>query len=1396
MSDSESERTAETFPDPSQTSVPGGQETGPSDGFTVVGVGASAGGLEAFTEFLQYLPRDTGLAFVLVQHLDPRHPSILADLLAQKTQLTVAQVQDGTRVEPNRIYVIPPNTAMAIHHRTLNLTPRSTEGRQHRPIDVFFASLAEDLHSAAIGVVFSGTASDGTLGLKAIKAEGGITFAQDDSAKFDSMPRNAITAGVVDFVLSPRHIAEEIALISAHPYRRRRRAQSELIEQTPEMHRIMVLLRNRTGVDFARYKQPTILRRLGRRMILRKAESVDRYLAILQREPEEIRALFDDLLISVTEFFRDPDVFEALKHRVFPELTQALRPGEPVRFWVPGCASGEEVYSLAMALAEYFASRDLDPPVQMFGTDVSEAMIEKARAGIYDLSSVSNVSPERLSRFFTRVDSGYQISQAIRGQCIFSRHNIAKDPPLSRMHFISCRNLLIYFEAPLRKRVIVTFGYALLPRGKLLLGSSESLGGMAEYFEIVDQENKIFARKEGVRPSVFDFSERVPGAFQSVGEPIAMPPAPVSRQSLPALQKHVDPVPLTHLVTDASKEPSAAAALEPASNVFRSIEDAEQIAHLQSELTSTREYLQSIIEELRSTNEEAQSANEELQSTNEELQTAKEELQSTNEELNTVNAEMQGRNAELTQANNDLLNLLSSMNTPVVMLSADLRIRRFTPSAESVLHLIPTDTGRPISDLNHRLSVPNLDQVLRGVLDTLISFEEEVQDHEGRWYTMRVRPYRTSTNRIEGAVLELHEVSELKKNLEEIRDARDYAQAIVDTVRAPLVVLDQKLCVQNANRSFYDFFDTSASESVGRNIYEVGREAFRSDLVRALLAQMGAGNSSVNDVEVTFTQPGNSPKTMLLNGRRIQGGGGSGLTLVAFEDITERKRAAEARYRRLFEAARDGIIILDAATGEVTDINPFIEQLSGYSRDRVVGLKLWETPFLENADTLRGVLEQIRDQGVVRLPDFGLVSRDGKQLQTEVIANIYSETDRRSIQLNVRDLTERKRFERELQHTQKLESLGLLAGGIAHDCNNLLTGILGNASLALADTPVEDPVRKYLRDVIGAAERAAFLTAQMLAYAGKGRFVTQVFDLGESIREISALIATSIPKTVEVNLDLTPGLPPVEADPSQIQQLVMNLIINAAEAILGNQPGRVDVRTGQRDLTEEDVLTTYAADKIVPGTYVSLEVKDTGIGMDENTRARIFDPFFTTKFTGRGLGLAAVQGIVKGHRGVTRVYSRPGLGSSFQILLPASSRPVRTAAPSKRDRFKLRQGTVLVIDDEEMIRQLAKAILTQRGFRVLTATNGSRGVEVLREHSKEIDVVILDLLMPVMGGEEALELLHEISTNVPIVLSSGLGESEAEFRLKSKRFTAFLKKPYGADTLIEAVDLAMSRKVK
>ena len=904
-----------TPPQPAELSIP--EQPHP-----IVGVGASAGGFEAFRELLRALPSDTGLALVLVQHLDPGHESLLAKLLSKATSMPVAEVEEGMTVEPNHVYVIPPNKTMGIENGKLHLMARGEPMVKHLPIDYFLTSLAADRGNRAIGVILSGTASDGTMGLKAIKSEGGITFAQDiKSAKFDGMPRSAIAAGCVDFVLPPEGIASELARIGRHPYLRvepAAHAEEPPDARDDDLHKIFIVLQRATGVNFTYYKYSTIKRRIARRMLLHKLESLKQYLRFLHDNPAEPAALCEDILIHVTGFFREPEAFQALADRVFPKILDSKPPGESIRVWVPGCSTGEETYSIAMVLLECLGDRVSSVPIQIFGTDISAVSIEKARTGVYSESSLGEVSRERLRRFFVKVASGFQIVKSLREMCIFARQDLGQDPPFSRLDLISCRNVLIYMGPVLQKKVMGIFHYALKPSGFLMLGKSESIGGFADLFTVVDRERKISSKRPGEPSRVFDLSlaagyEKAMGAaagkpetqsrfdvqkeadrivlsqyapagivvdenlhilhFRGQTSPYLSPPPGQASLGLLRMVRPEFAVELRTALHHAKKQEVSvrkegirilrddrpwdvclevvpiksdlgerfflllfqetparvpagpeAEGHQPATGRHQSQED----ARLRRDLQATKDSLQSMIqeqeainEELKSANEEALSSNEELQSTNEELETAKEELQSTNEELVTVNEQLGNRNFELAQLNDDLTNLIGSINIPILMLSGDWRIRRFTPQAERLLNLLPGDVGRPIVNLRPNIDVPDLTALVAEVVDTMSVLEREVQDREGRWYSMRVRPYRTMDNKIDGAVMTFIDIDAAKRIHLKLQREQTFTAAVLESAAALVMVTDMEGHIARFNLACRRLSEYSFEEVEGKPFWDV-----------------------------------------------------------------------------------------------------------------------------------------------------------------------------------------------------------------------------------------------------------------------------------------------------------------------------------------------------------------------------------------------------------------------------------------------------------------------------------------------------------------------------------------------------------------------------------------------
>jgi two-component system CheB/CheR fusion protein len=956
----------------------------PSPGFLIVGIGASAGGLEAMEEFFHHMPPSNGMAFVVVSHQHAGHVSLLPSLLSRCTAMSVVEATDGMEVEANRVYLAPGGTNLVILHGTLHLMEPASQERVPLPIDYFLRSLAEDRKQGAIGIILSGTGTDGTLGLRAIKAESGMTIAQEpQSAKYQGMPRSAITAGVVDVVQPAAQMSGSLLAYARNLTRPALPLPEHDASHT--LQKIFFLLRDRTGNDFAAYKGNTIHRRIERRMNVHQIQNLRQYLRFVQANPHELDALFQELLIGVTSFFRDPQAFEALAHKGLPSLVEGKPERGVLRLWVAGCSTGEEAYSLAILLQEYLTQKKLRLTLQIFASDLDSRAIETARAGLYPIGIAGDLTPTRLQRFFTKEDGSYRIKKDIRDLVVFATHNVLTDAPFTKLDLLSCRNLLIYLDSTAQHKLLPLFHYALKPKGILFLGLSETIGESERLFTVIDRKWKLFRRTS--EPGEFPHLERFPGGLmRATTEPKAeaeVPLPPTRPISIPTLIQQVlvsryapaavvvntrgevvyihghtgaylepAPGPPTHHLIEMAREGlqhDLATALHQAGkgdevvrhdipveanghvilvnlavkklaepealqglllvtfdtvrtdkSAIRKVAPARAAAplkkgesRLRQELEFTKQRLQRTIEELqtsneelKSSNEEMQSTNEELQSTNEELETAKEEMQSLNEELVTVNSELQGKLDALADANDDLQNLLNSTEVATIFLDNELHIKRFTSEAKRVSHLISSDVGRPLSDIASKLTSERLLEDAQDVLQTLVVKEREVQTTDGNWFIMRILPYRTAKNTIDGLVLTFLDITKNKQAEQVVQASRTFAASIVETVREPLLVLDDQLRVVLANQSFYRVFQLRPREVEQQLLYHLCNGAWNIPDLRSLLEEILPARTSFQDFVVDQKFPHIGRKVLALNGRRLeQDTAQPGRILLAMEEV-------------------------------------------------------------------------------------------------------------------------------------------------------------------------------------------------------------------------------------------------------------------------------------------------------------------------------------------------------------------------------------------------------------------------------------------------------------------------------------------------------------------------------
>ena len=962
------------------------------DVFPIVGLGASAGGLEALDTFFSHMPPDSGIGFVIIQHLSPTHKSIMARLLAKNTQMNVLEMEDGMKVKPDHVYLNPPSKNVTLINGALQLMDPVKTGGINLPIDIFFRSMAEEMGEKAICVILSGTATDGTLGLKAVKGEGGLVMVQDpNSAKYDGMPRSAIATGMVDFILPVEKIPAELVKYTKAPYIV---PPKKIIVTDGQfanyIQKIFSLIRSATGHDLSHYKQTTIRRRIERRMAIHQVNKMADYVNYLQQTPPEVDILFKDMLIGVTNFFRDPEAFKVLKKQVLPGLLKNKDPDSLIRIWCVGCSTGEEAYSMAILFSEAMHMVKQHFNIQVFASDIDAQSIDYARLGTYPDNIAADVSPERLHQFFIKEGNTYKVKKQIRDRVVFANQNVIKDPPFSKIDLVSCRNLLIYMDSKLQKKVLSLCHYTLNKDGILFLGTSESIGEFTDLFHPIDRKWKIFQRKDAFVPRAVDYlglpfyrrpklddndEKKAPlkmdiqqAAEKAILENFALPgvlvnekyeiihfmgktdkflETPVGKASFNILSmareglriklstalhntvrqkqtttynslriKHngefrtVDLTvrPLTEfpgtprylLVMFDDKTPFGKPSKKRREKAAIDGSD-PVIVSLERELESTKEHLQVTIEELetaneelKSTNEELQSANEELQSTNEEMETSKEELQSTNEELVTVNTELQHKLDELSQANSDISNLLGSTQIGTIFLDTNLNIKRFTPAAINIFNLIQTDLDRPISDITSKIKYEQLKIDSQKVLDTLMVKEAEVQDTDNNWYAVRISPYRTIENLIDGIVITFVDITKIKRAEIALREseANRHLAAVVRDSNDAVTVQDFEGNIIAWNKGAVKMFGYSQDEALKMNIRDLVPEDKRKE---ALAFIKKLQKEDVESFEIQRITKDGKRLNVWLTVTRLVDDDGKPIAIAATErDITDLKKEIES----------------------------------------------------------------------------------------------------------------------------------------------------------------------------------------------------------------------------------------------------------------------------------------------------------------------------------------------------------------------------------------------------------------------------------------------------------------------------------------------------------------------
>lgn len=1365
------------------TPTPLGSDTEPAVNpshlrFPVVGLGASAGGLQALLRFFASVQPGNGMAFVVILHLSPRHESSADNVLQRATYMPVIQVTERVRIEPEHVYVIAPNQQLSMDDGHLGVSELARTPGHHVAIDVFFRTLAMAHRERAFAVVLSGTGSDGAVGIERIKEEGGVTLAQEPTdAEHDGMPSAAIGTGMIDFVLPAGELAaklvelwENARHIQLPPLGDGEEpigtvAEEDKVDDEAALQNVIAMLCAHTGHDFRNYKRATVLRRIERRLQVKGVATLPEYAQLLDREPGEFKALLNDMLIGVTNFFRDRESFEVLEREVIPELFLGKVRGEQVRVWVAACATGQEAYSVAMLLADHALQKERPPEVQVFASDIDEHAISTARAGVYPASIVMDVPPARMRQFFTKEDDRYRIRKTLRDRILFASHNLLRDPPFSKLDMISCRNLLIYLNRDVQLRVMQMFHSALRPDGFLFLGSSESADAAAEFFVPFDKKNRIYRARplsraaryvpvlshapisrmpelahvaSGVRRqfSYADVHQRALARFAPPslvvdretnivhmsdtagrflrhvgGEPsrnalaLVLPELRLelrtalfqAQQSSQSVEGQRVPVrrddqdfyvsiavrPFNDelanmdfmlVVFDETRMAGASGAAAPLARHKDLV-----LEQLEAELQRSKEKLQETIEhaevsneELRASNEELQAINEELRSATEELETSKEELQSVNEELITVNYELKVKVEETGKANDDLNNLIASTDIATVFVDRAMRIKRFTPRTADIFSIIPTDIGRSLLDITHRLDYDQLAGDVLSTFETLRPVEREVRSSDGRYYIVRLLPYRTTEDKIEGAVMTFFDITRRREAEEQVRTGEMWMWLVAEsTDDYAIVTTDAGGIVTSWNKGAERTFGWSEEEAVGASL------------------------------------------DMIFTPEDLAGG--------APEDerrrATDEGRAEDERWH----VRKDGTRFFCAGV---------------------------TTP-LHNAQ-FRGFAKIARDQ----------TSRAQQERRRE--AALWSE--------------QASRTQAETDSALKDEFLAVMSHELRHPLNLIYINVELLARLpAVRQSPPALRAASIIRNSVASqAKIIEDLMDMSRVNTGKLALACREIDLADTAtRLVEVMRADPVVEGLTLRVLLPEDPLVVSADPVRIEQVMLNLLSNAVKFTPAG--GTVTLR-----LVREDGMAR-------------LDVTDTGAGIQAEQLPDVFRMYRQGSLqavrskAGLGIGLALVRQLVELHGGQVAAASEgPGKGSRFTVWLPLAGRQVAGDNDSTPGQASALAGRrVLVLDDTEDTAETFQALLELEGAEVFVTTSGQRALELLRE--QRVDVVISDLSMPDMDGFQFIQAVRAQPAlqGLPAIALSGLAREQDIQRARAAGFSDFMTKPVTLELLNE-----------
>ncbi len=1362
----------------------------------IVGIGASAGGVEAFSGLLKALPPNTGMAFVVLSHLSPTHRSELSRILAPLTRMPVRDAVDGEAVQSDHVYVLTPNRILTIAEGRLHLASR--DGGVQRPtgIDRFLQSLAVDLGPRAVGVILSGTGSDGTAGLQAIKARGGTTFAEDPLlAAFEGMPRSAASSGAVDFVLPLAEIARSLAELAASagaspeseataptvgappvlddgtspPMPDYSEAEGEALEA------IIRILQEATGVDFHHYKRPSLARRVRHRVDELGLVDFAAYLPRLRQDPGEVAALLDTVLIQVTKFFREPATFAALQKSVIPSLLSGRTSARPLRAWVVGCATGQEAYSLAIAFLETEASLGLEGLVRVFASDLSDSGLAKARLGQYSREETDGLSPERLQRFFTPVDHGFQVSKRLRDICVFARHDITRDPPFAQLDLVLCSNVLIYFDQILQQRVLQNAHYALKPTGYLALGPAETTIGAEGLFTALDRKQKIYLRRHAPsRPHVSP--ARTGDPRLGAGRP-ASPAVPPLQWSTAELQRAAEQVFFAEF-------PAASVIVNPELEVL----------HFQG---PTAPYLEAptggpTMQLLRLAHPDLRLPLGRM------LRRAKRDRAAVRQRGIPMKAEGKARTVSLSV----LPVSLDDAEAQHFLVVFDRSEGRDAPGGGRAQGAAAGAGAGSEADAR----VPELETELaenkeyfEAIVDQQDATHAELQAAYEASLSIN-EEYQSTNEELESAKEEMQSLNEemvttneqLHQRHAELQARTAEVSSLLESVDMPMLLLTRNLRLRA--------FNSRAAGELHLSQALVGRGLPGAHVPVSLLELQDLVDGALRDNDVQEREIQDARGTWLaLRVWPVHPGSEGGTVAVALLDISKLKSdVAEAAAGRAYseavvEAVMQPLVALDDEH-RMLHANSAFHLTFQTAAAAIAGQRIaelgdgeWGGPELE-AFLQRARQANQSPRGPEITVDSKRLGRRTFQLSAGPIAQPGQSEAR--LLVAIEDITVRKLAEAAAMEASRMQAVSALAGGVAHEINNQMTTVLGFADYLFKQATLTDSERDDVKRIVKAARRSADVTQQLLAFSRRQALQMVVVDLNALIAVSEAILSRAVGPGIALEISLGENVGQVRADQAQLEQVVVNLCLNARDAM--NGAGRLTIAT--TTVLATDPVSSRRGGATAPrGSYARLIVSDTGAGMDEVTQARIFEPFFTTKAfgAGTGLGLASVLGTVEQCGGLIWVESQPGRGTTFTIDLPrleteAEPMPVAVSDPAKGG-----TETLLVVEDEEGVRTWLARTLRELGYTVVEASDGVEALRLVVEARRPFDLVLSDIVIPGLDGAQLRTRLAEVHPGLPVLLVSGfaLEELVRQGRLDSE--TVLLRKPFDPATVASEVRKAL-----